>query len=53
MEVAYWRSCSEVTLLGRIRNQDIKQSMAVNTLITGMIQTKQLWYGVCEIAKNA
>lgn len=45
-EMMYWRRCCKVTLMDRIRNDDIRERMNIDKPLTTIIEEKQLtWYG--------
>ena len=46
MEMGCWRRCCRRTLLDRIRNEDIRTEMNIDTNILDTINAKRLrWYG--------
>lgn len=45
-EMMYWRRCCKTTILDRVRNDEIRNKMGVDTTLTDSIEKKQLmWYG--------
>lgn len=45
-EMTYWRRCCGLTLLDHVRNEEIRERMAVKSTIVDNIYEKQLkWYG--------
>nr|CAH7720104.1 unnamed protein product [Callosobruchus chinensis] len=54
MEMGYWRRCCKLTLLDKVRNEQIRDRMSIATTIIDTIEAKKLrWYGhVCRMENS-